>query len=241
MSADELMASLFDRKPHPLAEAMEEWLGDSRRFADFARANETKIRKKLRSTREVEALQDLKLELETAHLLLRERALSLVYEPPRENARNPDFAVSFTTSLTFMLEVTRLRLDESGRTLEERFIDVVCGKLRQLVPGTANVLLVGVEGKPPSEADVPGIMLRLQHRAEQHEAWLVQRYGFRDRADFFQQYYRLSALLVRPIPLSTGAAVAVWDNPQAKHPLPSKVRTALGRSHALEIRRGNGY
>ena len=40
-------------------------------------------------------------------------------------------------------------------------------------------------------------------------------------------------MLVRQIPLSTIDPVIVWDNPQAKQPLPARVRTALSRSHTL--------
>jgi len=232
MSADELLVTLFDGKPHALAAPMGEWLASSRRFATFVSENQTKIRKKLRSTEEREAARDLALELETAYLLLRERSLSLVYEPPpRASTRHPDFAVSFTTSLTFMLEVTRLRSDESGRSFEERLIDAVCGKLGQLAPGSGNVLLVGVDGRSVDVSELRAILLRLQQRAERSEAWLMQRYGFRERAEFFQHYYRLSALFVRPIPLKPGAAASMWENPQGRHLLTPKARTALARSH----------
>src|SRR5512140_1336203 len=81
MLTDSLLLSLFDGKPHPLAPLLVDWLGTSRRFAAFVSANETKIRKKLRSTREPESLRDLQLELETAYLLLQERSLSVAYEP----------------------------------------------------------------------------------------------------------------------------------------------------------------
>ena len=55
-------------------------------------------------------LLDLQLELEAAYLLLQERSLSLIYEPQRAGqSRCPDYAVTYTSSLTFMLEVTRLR------------------------------------------------------------------------------------------------------------------------------------
>jgi hypothetical protein len=76
-------------------------------------------------------------------------------------------------------------------------------------------------------------MLRLQKRAEGNDANVVQRYGFRDRADFFNRYQRLSALLVRGTLLQIGGSVILWDNPQARYPLPARVRTALIRSHTL--------
>jgi hypothetical protein len=76
-------------------------------------------------------------------------------------------------------------------------------------------------------------MLDLQQRAERNDASVVQRHRFRDRADFFHHFQRLSELLVRGPDLGAGEPVIGWINPQAKHPLPSKVRTALYRSHSL--------
>jgi hypothetical protein len=75
-------------------------------------------------------------------------------------------------------------------------------------------------------------MLRLQQRVERANAGFVQRYGFLDRADFFQHYLRLSELLVRGSTLqAAGAGLLSWINPQAKYPLPGKMRTTLYRSH----------
>src|SRR5678815_3846242 len=111
MLTDELLNYLFDGKPHLLAESMGAWLTSSRRYASFVHDVRDKIRKKIRVTQDQETLLDLRLELETAYLLLQERTLSLAYEPQlAERVRSSDFAVTYTTSLTFMLEVTRLRI-----------------------------------------------------------------------------------------------------------------------------------
>ncbi|CAN5844817.1 hypothetical protein BH24DEI2_BH24DEI2_23920 [soil metagenome] len=57
-----------------------------------------------------ETVRDLGLELETAYLLFRERSLSVEYEPRAgAKTRAPDFAISYTSSSVFMVEVTRLR------------------------------------------------------------------------------------------------------------------------------------
>src|SRR3990172_3264109 len=112
MLTDELLNYLFDGRSHLFAQPMETWLASSRRFAAFVTSFRDKIRKKLRVTQDQESLLDLRLELETAHLLLQERPFSLVYEPQLGGKlRGPDYAVTFTTSLTFMVEVTRLRAD----------------------------------------------------------------------------------------------------------------------------------
>lgn len=67
MLIDELLTYLFDGKPHLLAAPMRTWLDTSRRFTAFVTANQTKIRKKLRTAQEPESLRDLQLELETAY------------------------------------------------------------------------------------------------------------------------------------------------------------------------------
>ena len=240
MLIDELMTYLFDGQSSPiLATPMRIWLVTSRRFAAFVNTFSAKIRKKLRATQEQESLLDLRLELETAYLLLREPTLSVVYEPlPIRQLRGPDFGVTFTTSMLFMLEVTRLR---TGQDVEERLVDMVCGKLGQLPPQHSNVLLVGIEEQSLTSDSLRAAMLRLQQRTERMDASFVQRYGFRDRADFFQHYLRLSELLVRGSDLQAAEPVISWVNPQAKYPLPSKVRTALYRSHTAASSRGKKY
>ena len=236
MLSDELLIYLFDGQPHILAEPMGTWLRSSRRFAAFASSFRDKIRKKLRVTRDQETLVDLQLELETAYRLLQERTLSLEYEPENSGpGRSPDFAVTYTTSLTFMVEVTRLRAiastDNGFPQESERLADAICSKLRQFLPQRPNILIIGVDSLILTQADLQSLMLRLQQRAERSDSAFWQRYGFRERADFFQGYQRLSEILVRPFTPQTSEPASVWVNPQARQPLPSKVRTALHRSH----------
>jgi hypothetical protein len=236
MLSDELLIYLFDGQPHILAEPMGTWLRSSRRFAAFASSFRDKIRKKLRVTRDQETLVDLQLELETAYRLLQERTLSVEYEPESSGpGRSPDFAVTYTTSLTFMVEVTRLRAiastDNGFPQESERLADAICSKLRQFLPQRPNILIIGVDSLILTQADLQSLMLRLQQRAERSDSAFWQRYGFRERADFFQGYQRLSEILVRPSTSQTSEPAVVWVNPQARQPLPSKVRTALQRSH----------
>jgi len=157
------------------------------------------------------------------------------YEPEQlGRARSPDFAVSFTTSLSFMVEVTRLRADQRNTSpIGERLADTICTKLGQLLPQRSNVLLVGVEAPNLTPSDLRTTMLRIQQRAERGDATFLRRHRFRDRADFFRHYQRLSEIVVRGTPLQAGDPVAIWVNPGAKHPLSTKVRTALSRSHTL--------
>jgi hypothetical protein len=172
--------------------------------------------------------------LETAYLLLQERTLNLTYEPEQsKQVRSPDFAVTFTTSLTFMVEVTRLRGVITGAIVPEgeRLADAICSKLGQFLPQVGNILIIGVDGLYLTQSDLQALMLRLQQRAERSDATFWQRYGFRDRTSFFQNYQRLSEVIVRGSKWQADTSVITWINPQARYALPGKVRTALYRSH----------
>lgn len=235
MLSAELLSFFFSGQPHPLAEAMTAWVSASRRFAAFVDQNRDKIRKKLHTRLDADSLRDLRLELEVASLLLDERAFGLTYEPLSVGrSRGPDFAVAYTTSTVVMVEVTRLRavaqLDGTAEPLPEgRLADVVCEKLGQLQPRHANVLVVGHDGPGVTDQALRGEMLRLQQRVERKEERLIQRHAFRDRAEFFRGFQRLSAMCVRGTGKANEVTLGVWLNPQAREPLPGRVRTALQR------------
>ena len=255
MQTEELLAYLFDEKPQLLTEPMAAWLGSSRRFVAFVYTFREKIRKKLRTAPERESLLDLQLELETAYLLLQERRLSLVYEPQKSGmVRCPDFAVTFTSSFTFMLEVTRTRVDRRNKAAEareyalstpppntiptvspvgDRLVDTICSKLSQLMTHQSNVLIIGLDAMRVTPSDLRAAIFRIERRAEQNDTMLLEGYGFRDRSDFFRHYQRLSEVLVRGIHSQLSEPLVTWINPQAKHPLLSKVRTALYHSQAI--------
>ncbi len=254
MQTDDLLNYLFDGQSNLLVQPMATWLASSRRFTAFVTTNQTKIHKKLWATQDLESLLDLRLELETAYALLRERFFNVAYEPLRmRQTRGPDFAVTYTTSTRFMVEVTRLRLgqdrspdltqaadsmllpqsDPTPSSAKERLAEIVCMKFGQLPPQHINVLLVGVGGPRLTPDDLRAAMIYLQRRAERDDSAYLQRHQFRDRTDFFNHYQRLSELLVRGPELQTGEPVIGWGNPQAKYPLPSKVRTALYRSQTV--------
>lgn len=252
MQTDDLLNYLFDGQSNLLVHPTATWLASSRRFATFATTFRDKIRKKIRTTGDEKSLLDLKLELETAYLLLEERALSVEYEPEQsKRIRSPDFSVTFTTSFTFMVEVTRVQAElknMAGETFEQapaslpetwaisplsvRLADAVASKLPQLLSQRSNVLLVGIEATPFTPSDVRDAMLHVQQRAERNDSTFLQGHGFRDRADFFRHYQRLSEVIVRGTHFEEAKSMVPWINPQAKHPLPSRVRTVLYRSHA---------
>jgi hypothetical protein len=242
MQVDELLFYLFDGQQHILAPSIETWLASSRHFTTFVTTFRDKIRKKLRTTQAEETLQDLRLELETAYLLLQEPDFHLVYEPQCGQSRCPDFAASFTTRLTFMVEITRTRTSKKGNTAEsdsslsaeaDSLADTICSKLGQLLPQHSNVLIVGVESLRLAQGDLQAAMLRVQQRVERNDSTFWQRYRFRDRSEFFRHYQRLSEVLVREAPLRPEPPFLAWINPQGKYPLPAKVRTSLYRSHTV--------
>lgn len=237
MTLDELQDYLFDGQPHLLAAPMTTWLTSSRRFVTFATTFRDKIRKKLRTTPEVEGLLDLQFELETAYRLLQERAFTVVYEPlPARQMRSPDFEVHYTTSLSFLVEVTRLRAHPMQMAAEddvaghERIADSVCGKLGQLLPQRQNILVIGCAHLPLNAESLRKALTQLVWQVEHNDTALLQRHDLRDRADFFRHYQRLNEVIVRRIDSTPAESLISWANPQAKLPLPSKVRTALYRS-----------
>jgi hypothetical protein len=250
MRTEDLLTYLFDGRSNLLFQPMAGWLGSSRRFAAFATAFRDKIRKKIRTTHDPKSVRSLQLELQTAYLLLREPSLSLEYEPEQsKGARSPDFGVTFTTSLTFMLEVTRVQT--AGNMAAEtpkkppasppgitsayppaaaRLADAVAGKLGQLLPQCGNILLVAIEAPQLIPSDVRNAMFALQQLAERSDAMFLQAHGFPGRADFFRHYRRLSEVFVQVTDVEAARSMVAWINPQAKYPLPSRVRTTLQRS-----------
>jgi hypothetical protein len=257
VTREQLLRLLFDDgRTHPLAATVEAYVVSSRRFAAFLTAFATKIRKKLRSARDHDSVRDLALELETAYLLLRERGFSLEYEPRRGGrVRGPDFAVAFTTSSEFLVEVTRLRSpggmqpwlaaaapSSKGASTSDplqpwtgdRLVGAVSSKLGQLLPGAANLVIVGVEAMGERPEDLGAAMLRLQQRAERDDGSVLVRYGHRSRREFFRRYQRLSGVLVREAPYAGDDAPLLWMNPRARVPLTSKIRKGLEQSHAAE-------
>jgi hypothetical protein len=228
---DDLLTYLFDGQPHALTDEMRTWLSSSRRFTNFVTTFRDKIRKKLRVRQDQASLLDLRLELETAYLLLQEKSLSVTYEPQLGGVRAPDFEVSFTTSLTFTVEVTRIQSQASvSSSIGDQLADTICSKLGQLLHQQSNVIIVGVDVLNLTQSDLQSAMIRIQQRAQGNNSTFWERYGFRDRSDFIRYFQRLSEVFVRGSQLQESQLI-VWINSQAKNPLPGKVRTALYRSH----------
>lgn len=238
MTIQETLNYLFDHKPHILTPPLRDWMSDVPRFADFVQTHRDKIRKKIRGISSADGFQDLRAELEAAYWLLREKRFTLAYEPYGQGTgRGPDFAVTFRTRITFNVEVTRMR----GRTEDElplfdpqvegrRLADIVSSKLGQMLPSMMNLLVIIADEPRLCELEIGQVMNQLKQRAEQKEVPLFQRHGFRDTADFFKYYQRLSGVLLRSTGQpETGTCPRLWLNNQTKHPLPAPIGTILQR------------
>ena len=111
----DLITYLFEAKPHPLSDALMQWMEASPRFTAFVETYRDKIRKKIRVTRDPESALDLRAELEVAYSLLNDRRLAVAYEPYASvKKRGPDFAVTYRANLIFNIEVARMRPEESA-------------------------------------------------------------------------------------------------------------------------------
>lgn len=232
---NELLAYLFDRKPHRLTQPLAQWMLASPRFQAFVETYRDKIRKKIRVTKGPASVLDLQAELATAYWLLRERRFTVEYEKcGAAQTRCPDFSVTYTTSFSFNVEVTRMHSSpptgtntapthEPGDT--GRLADIVCGKLGQMLANSINMLVIVTELEQLDNLDLTQLMAQLKQRAEQHDPRILGRHGFRDPADFFKHYLRLSAVAVRDMQPDRGTVV--WVNTEAKHPLPNPIRTIV--------------
>lgn len=232
----QLLAYLFDERPHDLATPVEYWLTSSKSFASFAQTYQQKIRKKVRTAQGAEEIHNLYCELRTAYLLLQERKFAVEYEPyTKQFGRSPDFGVTYRTNTPFHVEVTRLRAASLGSQLGERavdyegrrLVDTVCEKLGQLLSNTPNVLWVWMQSPVMQEIAVDQLLLGLKRRVEQRDVEMLARYGFRNPADFIRHYQRLSVLLIQDARAQAGAAPVVWHNNDARYPLPARLRTTL--------------
>lgn len=112
------------------------------------------------------------------------------------------------------------------RYQSRRLADVVCDKIGQLAPGTPNILWVWVQSQGTQAIELEPLMLGLKRRAEQRDAALLGRYGFRNPAEFIRNYQRLSLMVVQRHQ-APDQRLLVWRNNDARHPLPAKIRNLL--------------
>jgi hypothetical protein len=218
MSAGALTAFLCGDAASMVRQQIAAWLGASPRFRAFAETHRDKIRKKIRMARDDESAGDLLVEVGVAYRLLAEKRLSLAYEAfSAAKTRGPDYVVTYTTRFSFTVEVTRLR----HACTFARWADVLALKLCQLPAGQPNVVIIATSVGQCPDFDLAGMMRQVQALAERKEdAFFAQR-GWQTARDFLRQCARLSALVWwdgwdEP----DGGRWQVWQNAQARHPLP---------------------
>ena len=193
--------------PGSLAD-LEDWLAASSRLRSFVDANRDKIRKKVRLATTDDARLDLWAELRLATLLLADRRFELAFEAYGSGNRGPDFTATFRAGTPFNIEVTRRHVP--GAAGVER---TILGKLRQLQPSRANVLLIALDAPDEAALDLDPIVRDLRAHADRRDdAWFVSR-GIADAATFHQGLLRLTALIAWQDRRSNAIA---WTNAGAR-------------------------
>jgi hypothetical protein len=225
---DDLLSYIFDGKTPPLYSEFEGWVRGSRRFKAFAISYRSKIRTKLKHVRDEGGMNDLRAELETAALLLREERFTLEYETyVALKQRGPDFTVTFKTHTPFNVEVRRLRSIEwdDGDTDARigKLMAVLCDKVRQMPPGIVNLLWLVAE-REISEVDLTRAMLLLRQLAERKVEDFFTRRGFESASDFLKHHRQLSGIILRQ-----AGETALWLNSLARHKVPPDIVTAIQR------------
>lgn len=237
MSAqDDLVETIFGREHPALRDEFASWARESRRFAAFADTYRAKIRAKLRNARDDDGLLDVRAELATAALLLREPRFGLEYEKYAAlKQRGPDFTGTFKTHTPFNVEVRRVRSlelpdsepgdgDEARAT---RLSAVLIDKVGQMPPGIVNLLWLWT-GRELDANDLTRATAALRRLAERRADDFFARRGFDDAAAFQQRYRRLSGVVLhRP------GDQSLWLNPLARHVAPSDLAAAVRRLSAF--------
>lgn len=235
-TADAVLEQLFDDESHPLYAPYARWVRHAKRFRGFSIENASKIRAKLRNTVDPANLQDLLFELETAVWFLNDKRFSLAYEEHGvRKRRGPDFVVTFTTKLSFGVEVTRLQFsrlpDEEESDMERQFWrigNIISGKLAQTNLDMGNLLVIGVAAEQVPPIDLDALMRQFRQRAQEKDETLLSRSRLSSASEFFKHYYRVSGLMLRALSDSTIApSPVVWNNPEGRFPLPAPILTAL--------------
>lgn len=221
---DELLDSIFGHKRPSFYAEFANWVRSSRRFRGLTVTYQTKIRAKLQRVPDEESTQDLRAELETAALLLRDERFTIEYEKyAASKQRGPDFTVTFKTHTPFNVEVRRIRraewsqADHDARTF--KLVTVLCEKLGQLPPSIVNLLWLTSDHTITLD-DLGRAITTLRQFADSQDTAFLTRRGFQNTADFYKQFRRLSGII-----LHHSNESKVWLNPLAKHkPLPEIVR-----------------
>ena len=223
---DTLLDEIFAGRHVGLRAEFEGWARESRRFAAFAGDYRGKIRAKLRHAGDEDGRRDLRAELETAALLLRDERFTVAYEKyAAAKQRGPDFTVTYKTHTPFNVEVRRLRAveGEDDEARAARLVYVLCDKVKQMPPSIVNLLWLSADGSPAVD-DLKAAATTLRQLAERKDDAFFARRGFDGAADFLAHYHRLSGVILR-----RAGGIALWLNPTARHTPRPDIVTAIER------------
>jgi hypothetical protein len=229
---DDLLNDIFDGQKPTLYHEFAGWVRESRRYRAFATSYRVKIRAKLKKVGDAGGMSDLRAELATVALLLREERFTLEYEKyAAMKQRGPDFTVTYRTHTPFNVEVRRIRSVElAGENVEARsfkLMAVLCDKVQQMPPSIVNLLWLTAE-REISEDDLVRTVGTLRQMAERKEEEFFTRRGFKNAADFLKQYQHLSGIVLRQ-----SDATVLWLNTLARHRVPPEIVTAMQRLDSL--------
>jgi hypothetical protein len=230
----ELVSAAFGGADHPLAPWYAGLLADAPALRAFAEANASKIRKKARHASGAEELRDLRCELAVAAALA-DRRSPLSYEPlAAAGRRGPDFLLRHKGHTAIYVEVSRMRPARGERhDATGRLAAMICGKLGQLVAGSANLLIAVSDAEPYTAEDLAATIQALRRRADERDDAFFAFRGLPGARGFAQSLPRLSAVhVVAP----AAPAEALFIHQQARHALPADLaRAAVGWALAERI------
>ena len=194
----------------------------SARFRSFAEANQPKIRKKLRTASDGDALRDVRAELLAARLMLADRRLELAFEAYGTGRRGPDFTLTYRGTRTFNVEVTRLRRDPGATALAT----TILAKLRQLPPSVPNALVIAVDAEAADGHELSAAARSLRARADAKDDAYFERAGFEGSRGFYDLYLRLGAVILWCERAGDDGRAALWTNASARIPVPERAALA---------------
>ncbi len=199
-----------------------QWLASSPRFVAFTEAHEAKIRKKFRGAANSETLRDVRAELLAARLLLADRRIEIAFEAHGAGRGGPDFTLTFRATTMLDLEVTRLRRVPNTLGL----LGPLVTKLRQLRPGTPNVLVIAIGGTSASDLDVEGAVRLGRARADARDDAFLAARGFDGTRAFYNHFLRLGAVIAWCEGADGAARAAAWVNRSARIAVPDRALDA---------------
>jgi hypothetical protein len=220
---DALVRHVAARLRPRLQSELGHWMEDNPRFSTFVAAHQDKIRKKLTTSDDEDSRLDVRSELLVAYLILADRRFELSFEAYGARRLGPDLSVTYRGNQRFNLEVTRLRATAEASIESDRLANVVAGKLRQLPGGVPNALVISTRGLQLSEETLIAALRLLKTRSERKDQAFFARHGLRTARDFYAQYLHLSGVFA----LDEATAPIVWNNREARHPLPKEAVAAL--------------